>query len=440
LKRDIEKDLKQWKLETNRLPLLLRGARQTGKTYIIEKFGNENFKNIVTVNFEFQREISRCFEKLDPADIINNLQLILNVNIIPGETLLFLDEIQECPDAIMSLRYFREKMPDLHVIGAGSLLEFALNEKNFRMPVGRVQFLYLKPLSFSEFLDALDDGRLRSYLSKINLNDPVDEAIHDQLIELVRKYFILGGMPAVLSEYIHSKDMKKCQNILSGILETYRSDFGKYAKNVQHKYLHKLFDAAPRIVGQRFKFVNVDPLIRSRELKNALDLLVLSGVINPVYASSSSGLPLGAQINEQKFKLIFLDIGLVQNACGLQAEISIQKDVLQINSGLIAEQFVGQELMAYSDKYKRDNLYFWTREQRSSSAEVDFVVSINSKIFPVEVKSGKTGTLRSLKLFLTEKKAFLGIRISRNALSYHDDVLSVPLYMIEQLSRLVEEI
>ncbi|VAW11817.1 hypothetical protein MNBD_BACTEROID05-316 [hydrothermal vent metagenome] len=184
----------------------------------------------------------------------------------------------------------------------------------------------------------------------------------------------------------------------------------------------------------------MDPQVKSRELKQAFELLVLAGVIHPIYATSASGLPLGFQIREQKFKIIFLDVGLAQNICGLQAEINFSKDLVQINAGSVAEQFVGQELRAYGDAFTRQNLYFWARNKKSSTAEVDFVINIGSKILPVEVKAGQTGTLKSIKLFLNEKKASFGVRVSQNSLSYYDRILSVPLYMVEQIPRMVEAV
>lgn len=438
--RDAEKELILWKNKKDRYPLLIRGARQVGKSFLVETFAKKNFQSSVVINFELQPQLKECFSNLDPQEIINKLQLILGVHIDKENTLLFLDEIQGCPEAIVSMRYFREKMPELAVIGAGSLLEFALRSSDFKMPVGRIHFLYLEPLSFSEFLDASGNQQLRQYLSKIMLNDAIDEEIHRRLLELLRLYLILGGMPAVLREYFSNKDMSSCQNIQTGLLQTYRSDFGKYAKTSQHKYLLKVFDAVPRLVGQRIKYANIDADVKSRDLKSALDLLVLAGIVKPIYLSKASGLPLGAQINEQKFKLNFLDVGLVQTACGLQGRLSIEKDFMQINSGAIAEQFAGQELGAYADRHQPSNLFFWARDEKSSSAEVDYVVSVDAKILPLEIKAGKTGTLKSLKLFLTGKKAEFGIRISQEKLSYYDNILSLPLYMIEQLPRLAKNV
>lgn len=441
MRRDIEKELILWKSQEDRYPLIIRGARQVGKSYLVENFGKAHFQNSVVVNFEFQPQLKDVFQSLDPSEIINKLRLILGVQIKEGDTLLFLDEIQECPQAIMSLRYFKEKMPNLAVISAGSLLEFALRSADFKMPVGRIHFLYLEPLSFSEYLHSTGNQNLSQYLSEVKLTDSIDDVIHKKLLELLRMYLIVGGMPAVLKEYLSSKDMTNCQRIQTGILQTYRSDFGKYAKISQHKYLQKVFDTAPRLIGQRIKFSNIDPDTRSRDLKNALNLLALAGIVKPIYLTKASGLPIESQIDEQKLKLNFLDIGLMQNLCGLQGQLSIEEDFMQINAGAVAEQFIGQELVAYSDRrHQQGNLYFWAREKKGSMAEVDYVVNIGSDIFPVEVKSGKEGKLKSLRMFIEEKKSKFGIRFSQDKLSYYDKILSIPLYMVEQMHHLAKSI
>lgn len=440
MKRDIEKQLLIWKNQKERYPLIIRGARQVGKSYLVETFAKDNFHDIVVVNFEFQPQLKECFKPLDPLEIINKLQLVLGVKIDKQNTLLFLDEIQECPEAIVSLRYFKEKLPDFPVIGAGSLFEFAIRSADFKMPVGRIHFLYLEPLSFSEFLDASGNQQLRQYISNLTLSEEIEDVVHQKLLDLLRLYLILGGMPAVLKDYIANKDLMNCQNLQTSLLQTYRSDFGKYSKFSQHKYLQKVFDTAPRLIGQRIKYTAIDTEAKSRDLKNALDLLILAGIIKPVYLSYASGLPLGSQINEHKFKLNFLDVGLMQNMCGLQGRISVEKDFLQINSGSVTEQFVGQELRAYSNKHQQSQLFFWARDKKNSSAEVDYIINIGTEILPIEVKAGRTGTLKSLKLFLEEKKTKFGIRISQEKLSYHDRIFSLPLYMIEQLPRIAEGI
>ncbi len=439
MKRDLERDLFNWKEQKDRLPLLLRGARQVGKSYVVEEFGKKAFKNIVTINFEFRPELKQCFTTFDPIQIINKLRLLTGENIEAEETLLFLDEIQECPDAIMALRYFKERHDRLAVIGAGSLMEFALNSSDFKMPVGRIQFIYLEPLSFGEFLTASGNELLRRHLLEIRLNSVFDDTIHQKLMDLLRTYLIVGGMPAVVKEYLENRNLLNCQRIQNSLLQAYRSDFGKYAKSSELKYLQKVFDEAPRLIGNRVKYSNIDPHSKSRDIKQAFNLLKLAGIVYPVYATAASGLPLGAQANEMKFKLNFLDTGLMQNACGLQAELTVTNNFFQINSGAVTEQLIGQELRAYFDRYLKPSLFFWARDKKSSSAEVDYVAAADSLILPIEVKAGKTGTLKSLKLFIEEKKSLFGIRFSQEKLSLHNKVLTLPLYMAEQMKRLARE-
>jgi predicted AAA+ superfamily ATPase len=440
MKRDIETDLLLWKDNPRRLPLLLRGARQVGKSYVIEAFGNKYFENIISVNFEEYPEYKSCFTTLHPKQIIATLELVIGRVIQPGNSLLFLDEIQECPEAITALRYFKEQMPNLHIIGAGSLLEFVLNDDQFRMPVGRVQFMYLRPLSFGEYLDASGNAKLRAYLNSVHVTDIIEEAVHKRLLTLLREYFALGGMPAVVSEYLISKSLLHCQEIQTSLLTTFRSDFGKYAGRTPHEHLQTIFSKAPGLIGQWLKYTTLDPDTSTVTLKNALKKLCDAGLIILVYATSGAGLPLISHANEKKCKFLFLDVGLVKRACNLGLDLVFKQDLMLINDGALAEQFVGQELLAYFHKDDMNGLYAWKREEKSSSAEVDFLVAIDSQIIPIEVKAGSTGKLKSLKIFLSERNLPLGIRISELPLSLRDQVLSLPLYLIEQLPRLLREI
>jgi predicted AAA+ superfamily ATPase len=435
MQRTIEKDLRAWKESSNRMPLLLRGARQVGKSFTVDKFGRENFEKIVTINFEQYPFYIKAFDELDPKKIISLLSLLSSVSIDPGRTLLFLDEIQLCPQAILALRYFKEQMPSLHIIGAGSLLEFTLDDPSFRMPVGRVQSLFMKPLSFYEFLDALGKETLRKHLEEVSLERPPSEIIHQQLLSLVRDYFNIGGMPAVVSEYAAGRDLSECQNIQTNLLTTYRNDFGKYAKITQHKYLQLMFERAPGLIAQWFKYSKIDPDIPSRDLKNALDKLKDAGLIYQIFATQASQLPLIASSNLKKFKLLFLDVGLVKRASRIDLETLFDEDIMLINQGALVEQFVGQELIAYSNPDEAPQLFFWIREEKTSSAEVDFITNVGAKIIPVEVKAGSTGRLKSLKIVMSEKKWPLGIRVSQTPLSYENNILSLPLYMIGELAR-----
>lgn len=439
MERDIEKDLLEWKDSVLRSPLLLRGARQVGKSWVVETFGKQCFENCVVVNFEQRPAACACFDTLFPEQIVSAIELLTASLISPGKTLLFLDEIQECPQAIMALRYFKEQMPALHVIGAGSLLEFALNDEKFSMPVGRVQFLYLHPLSFYEFLRAIKRESLVVYLQKLSVSEPSLPPIHDELLKLIREYMALGGMPAVLSAYLQTRSALRCQDVQSDILSTYRRDFGKYAKITQHKILALLFEKAPGMIAQWFKYSKVDPDVNAREMKIALQLLCRAGLVYKVNSTTASGLPLITTQNEKKFKLLFLDVGLAKRASFLDIAALIKEDITLLNGGLLTEQFVGQELLAHSDKKSDDHLFFWVREEKNSSAEVDFILTVGSQIIPIEVKAGLKGRMKSLKIFMAEKKSKIGIRISAAPLGFADNILSIPFYMIGELSRLVAE-
>lgn len=429
--REIEEELHKWRKEPQRYPLLLRGARQVGKTFIIEKLG-QSFESFENVNFEAQPEAMACFETLNPPEILQKLELLTKRPILPGKTLLFLDEIQACPKAIQALRYFKEKMPDLHVAGAGSLLEFSLIHGKFSFPVGRVQFIYLRPLSFKEFALALNEE-----LTAAALENPLSKEEHEKWIHLIKEYFLVGGMPAVVNDFQQRRSFLEFGRIQDLLLATYRADFGKYATEAEQKYLRILFDRIPHQIGKQFKYSEVDPHIKSRELKTALENLQYAGLIHPIMATSASGIPLAAQVKSNKFKPLFLDIGLMQRALQVDPQTIMNQDLVLIHAGALAEQFVGQELLAYADFFREEKLFFWEREKHTSSAEVDYVITVDQHIIPIEVKAGAHGHLKSLTQFMKDKKSPLGIRISQRPLSYKDQILSIPFYMIDQIPRLV---
>lgn len=442
MKRDIQQTLLKWKHQTDHMPILLRGARQVGKSYVAEQFGRDHFENIVIVNFELQPELISCFETLMPSEILQKLTLSIHQKIIPGKTLLFLDEIQDCPNAIRALRYFKEKLPALHVIGAGSLLEFTLNDADFRMPVGRVQSLYLKPLSFKEYLIAAHYQDLREFIENADLNKKIPTVIHETLLKQIKIYMNLGGMPSVLATYFSEKifhDFNICREKQAVLLNNYRQDFGKYAQHVQIKNLQLVFEKAPGMVGDHFKYANVDPNVRSQYIKAALELLQQAGLLYYIYSTAASGIPLITLINEKKFKILFLDVGLVVYASRIEAELLLN-DIILVNRGALAEQFVGQELLAYAPNYDEAKLYFWCREKKSSMAEVDFIITVGSKIIPIEVKAGSTGQLKSLHLLMQERNMSLGLRISQQPLYFDGKILSLPFYLVSEIERLVKMI
>ena len=438
MQRRLLKTLQKWQKNSDRLPILLRGARQVGKTYLIEHFGESYFESFVSINFEYQFEYRECFNSLNPKDIINSIQAINRQKITPGKTLLFLDEIQECPKAIQAMRYFKEQMPELHVIGAGSLLEFVLNDANFRMPVGRVQYIYIKPLSFLEYLEASKHENLIEQLDEIKSIKSLPDAIHNHALKLVKDYSIIGGMPAVTSSYLKKKDLLESQNLQSGLLSTYRNDFGKYSSKTNYKYLQLAYEKAPLLIGQHIKYSKIDPESRAKDLKQALENLQNAGLISPVYATSASGLPLNALVNKKKFKMLFLDIGLVNRTSKIDISTLMNADLDLINRGMLAEQFVGQELLAYQDYFDEAQIHFWQREAKNSLAEVDYVIQFNTHIIPIEVKANKSGRLKSLHIFMKEKQSTIGVRISSLPLSFEDNILSVPFYLIYKLKSLIQ--
>ncbi len=394
MKRDIYRQLCEWKNQKNRRPLLIRGARQTGKSFTINEFGEKEFNKLVTLNFERNPEYKDIFNTYDPVDILEKISLYKGERIEPGKTLLFLDEIQECPKAIMSLRYFFEEMPSTHIIAAGSLLEFALRSENFKVPVGRIQYLYLFPLSFSEFLIALGESELRAYLSDFSRLKSLPNNLHTKLNEYIRKYFITGGMPAVVQEYITTHDIINCQRIQRSILDTYVDDFAKYARKSKHQYLKKTFSAVPGMVGQKFVYAQVDRTVKSRDLKEALELLLHA--ISGIYAET---------VKEKEFTAIF--------------------------KGAVAEQFVGQELIAYHDPFTKPALYYWGRKAKNSTAEIDYLLELKAQIVPVEVKSGSVGRMKSLHLFLEKYQSKKAVKISQAPFKAGNPLVSLPFYIIE---------
>lgn len=437
MKRDLELELLRWKNATEHKPLLLRGARQVGKSYVATSFAQEHFEDLLLVNFEKEPKFKLAFETLNPVEILNRLYLQSGHRVTPGKTLLFLDEIQECTQALQALRYFKEEMPELHVIAAGSLLEFALVNENMRMPVGRVDSLFLKPLSFYEYLSAVGFQHLREYLGQVSLKTGVEPGVHEELCNQLRHYFFMGGLPEVVNEYRTSKNLEQVQIKQLNLMQTYGDDFGKYANKTKHVYMQKILKEAPGLIGEKFIYSRIDPEIGSREIKHALAYLLEAGLLYKVHHTQATGLPLASLINEKFFKIIFLDIGLCNSTTHLSPELFLQKDLFLINRGVQAEQFVGQELLAYSSPHRQSELFYWDRQQPSSSAEVDYIINVNDRIIPIEVKAGKTGSLRSLQLFLNEKKHDLGVRLSLKPLEIHQRVLSVPLYMIAEIPRIV---
>lgn len=419
--------LNNWKNDSSRKSLILDGARQVGKSSLVKEFG-ASFKEFLEINFEKQPQYSKLFEgNLEPKNILQQLRAISGKDLVPSNTLLFLDEIQECPRALTSLRYFYEELPQLHVIGAGSLLQLAIEKVG--VPVGRVSYLYLYPLSFYEFLDALGHDNLKDFIKTAKIDTEISPTIHDLILDFVKKYILIGGMPEVVSQYIQSGDLRKVSEIQSDIISTFRNDFRKYSKERLVPYVEMVFKGTPKILGEKFKYSKIDKEIRSVYLKEALSLLVEAKIIHKAHHSSANGLPLGAQVNYDLFKAYFLDIGLANSLSGVDLKTWVQISPSDlVSKGGLAEQFVAQELIVNSDCRRRAELYFWQRESKSSSAEVDFLITKDSRIIPLEVKYGSSGKMKSLLKFMEEKSPPAAFKLSSENSSFSRGIRTLPIY------------
>lgn len=400
MERTITKELIDWKTNNRlRKPLLVRGARQVGKSYSIIDFGKKHFNgNVHIVNFERNPEYSKIFDlNLDVQRIISELELLLNKPIQAGEDLLFFDEIQECPNAIKSLRYFYEQKPELHVISAGSLLEFAMQDISF--PVGRLQILLMSPMTFVEFLQANHMKLLADKIASPEqiTSKPIIEKINIEL----RKYFMVGGMPECVKSFVNTNSYLEVAKIQSDLLVTFRQDFSKYATYSDKRCLNTVLTTVATKVGEQIKYSHLAQDFSNPTIKKAFELMETARLYTKIHSASPSGVPLAAGVSEKKFKVVFLDIGLMSNINNLTVQNIPAKSNLSAKfNGKLAEQFIGQELRAR----REGNLYYWSRETRGSNAEVDYLIEKEGEIIPIEVKSGSSGQIRSLHLLLEQFK------------------------------------
>ncbi len=446
--RNIEKYLADWKSGSYRKPLVVRGARQVGKTYTIEKFAKENFKHYLKINLEQERSLHHVFESLQPQQIINELTALYQVPIVDGETLLFIDEMQVMPKAIVVLRYFYEERPGLHIISAGSLLDITLNEMQYSMPVGRIDFAFMYPMTFCEFLDALNQSGLVNTINGFTPDKKISPAIHNRILELLRLYFFIGGMPEAVAYYAKEKDLSGIERIHSGLIQYIQFDFAKYGTRKQQDYLKDVLHYVANNIGTKVKYANISKSVHSSLLKDAFIKLETSRIIHLIRHTRSSNVPLTQFQDNNRFKPIFLDIGLLNHLAGIKL-VNIDHLVTAFE-GALAEQFVLQELIAGSKPYHEQKLNYWIREAKNSNAEIDCLFQIGNTVYPIEIKAGKRGTLKSLHVFLSESNKNTGIRLNIDTpsigkdlqasvniperggqLTYH--LISLPLYLAGNL-------
>ena len=435
LNRKIDHFLMEWKAKIDRKPLLLRGARQVGKTSAIKNFSS-NFKYFLSINFDERRDYVKVFETTNGIeDVCEQLSLITGTPIIAGETLVFFDEIQVSVQALQMLRYFYEKMPELHVIAAGSLLEFALEEIP-AFGAGRVRSVFMYPFSFEEFLVAIGESALIPKMLQADYQHPLQIVIHQKLSGLYKKFLLIGGMPEAVRAYVKGDSILNIQRVLNDLIIALEADFAKYKKRFPGGRLTEVFRAIAYQTGQKFTYSYDKGSLSNVQIKEAIRLLSMAGIVYPVIHTAANGIPLGAEINPKKIKYLLYDTGIFQRLLGLElGDMMIQDDFTAINKGNIVELSVGLELIKNTDPFEPAHLYYWHREAQNSQAEVDYVIQSGNEIYPIEVKSGTKGSMQSMYLFLKEKKIMLGYRLSFENFSSMDSVKIMPVYVAGKLSR-----
>ncbi len=433
LERKADKELISWKESKSRKPLILRGARQVGKSSAVRNFGKK-FKYFIEINLDESSDQRFLFENdLTISEIIEQLAVITKTPIISGETLLFIDEIQACIPAISTLRYFYEKFPDLHVIAAGSLLEFALSEIP-SFGVGRVRYLFMYPFSFDEFLVANKEAGLLDVLNKATPVKSLAAIFHEKLKKYLKKFLIIGGMPEAVRTYVSKGDMLEVQRVLDDLILSIQADFSKYKSRVPALRIKEVFDAVVLQIGCKFSYSYPNATLTNIQIKEALRLLEMAGLLYSVTHSACNGIPLGAEINTKKRKMLLFDTGIYQRILGLDiGMLLLDTDVNIVNKGNISELFVGLELLKNTSCYEKHDLYYWQREEKNSQAEVDYVIQKQEKIIPLEVKAGTKGSMQSMYIFLNEKKREYGVRLSMENFSEIEKVKIYPLYATRNL-------
>jgi len=422
---------------------------------LVRQFALERGLILNEVNLERHLRLDDVFKTTDINTICRELAAITGRDIKGEGRLLFLDEVQATPHALMALRYFFEEEPDLPIIAAGSLLEFTLAEHAFSMPVGRIEYYHLYPLSFGEFVDALAPTFAR-YLFELGPSSPPPAVAHQRLSELQRQFFCVGGMPEAVADYQKNGSLAAVAEVHRAIYGTYQDDFAKYARRNDLLLLQKVLSFIPRSLGKKIKCSAIDREQRSAKVKEAVDLLTKARVCHKVRHSHCTGLPLYAESRDVVYKLLFMDIGLANHVCGVDWTVINSMDAQQlVNEGGLAEQFIGQHLVNFSQGLEAPQLHYWLREGKTANAELDYVLSRGNSIIPVEVKSGKSGSLKSLHQFMYHKKAPLAVRFDLNPPSCQEvahtistadgsevvqfSLISLPLYAVGQLSRIVDE-
>ena len=438
--RNIDAALLEWKDDPFRKPMLLRGARQTGKTTTVRHFAQQ-FESFVELNFEKDDRLLSVFEKdLDIKRILGLLEGIVRKKIVPGKTLLFLDEIQLCPRAVSALRYFYEDLPELHVIATGSLLEFVFSKiKDFG--VGRIRNAFIYPFSFSEFAKALENDILIDRMHNATFTNPLSEMEHSMLLDLLKTFVIVGGMPAAVGAYAQTHSFLDVERMHKDIMTSLKADFGKYDGRVPAERIRNTLSSVISQTGGKFIYTNSMLELSYKQAREATDLLERSKLIVSVMSCYANGIPLGGDINPKSNKFLLLDTGLYLHECKLNiADLAMRPTTEFINTGKLAEMLVGLELLKSGDPFRENSLFYWHREAINSTAEVDYLTQLNDTVLPIEVKSGTRGAMKSLHMLMAEKKLSLGIRTSQENIGELGNIRIIPHYLISDWKRLLDDV
>ena len=439
LKRKIDDTLVEWKNDPRHKPLLMRGARQVGKTTAVRRLA-ESFETYVEINLETDDEVRKFIEQsFDIQGLVALIEIRYGKRIVPGRTLLFLDEIQGCPRAVTALRYFYEKEQPLHVIAAGSLLEFALAEVG-DIPVGRVRNIFVYPFSFAEFVAALGGELLLEHARKAEHGGALSESAHGKLLDHLKTFFVVGGMPAAVLAYVETKSFWAARNEQRDIMQNLKEDFAKYKTRVDPSVLRATLQSVIDQTGRQFTFFNSDMELTYAKAKKCTDLMEQAKIVMRIDCTHANGIPLGGDINPKDNKFMLLDTGLYLYESGLNlAEWINDVPAKFVNRGKIAEMFVAHELKKSGSPLEDNPLYYWHRENKNGKAEVDFVVQYRNAPLPIEVKSGVRGSMKSLRILMNEKGFKLGVRASEENFGSLDggQVQIIPLYFIGEYENLL---
>ena len=432
LKRFILNELIKWKQSKYRKPLILKGARQIGKTYILKQFGEENYEGVAYFNFDHDEDLYNLFKNTkDPKRILEQLSFIYGKAILPEKTLIIFDEIQECPNAQNSLKYFQEEANEYHIVCAGSLLGIRLSHTSF--PVGKVDFINMYPMTFSEFLIADNCENLVEYMKSIKNVENIPDIFFNQLEEKLKAYFIIGGMPEAVKIWVNEKDIELVNKVQENILKAYESDFSKHTNNNEANKISLIWNSIPSQLAKenkKFLYQTIKEGARAREYENALNWLNDANLIYKVYNVTKTDFPLKAYYDLSSFKIYINDIGLLRRMSNLDSRIVVEGDKLfEEFKGAFTENYVLNMLIAILDVVP--NYYTFDRH------EVDFVIQYKNEIIPIEVKSNKSTNNISLTKYNEKNENKISIRFSMNNLVKNDKVLNIPLFLIEYINNFI---